>query len=176
MLRMNYVVAVVSAFLSVAATLFSPIELIADERTVVTVERVVDGDTISVFIAGKKQKVRFIGVDAPESKSNDHVISQMKRFKIGMKRILSLGQLADSQLREQIKPGHRLTLEFDRQMRDPHGRILAYVYLANGESLNRWLVREGLAWAVTYKPNVKHQYDFENAEKEARKRGMGIWH
>jgi endonuclease YncB( thermonuclease family) len=48
--------------------MFTPILLFAQEK--VKLNKVIDGDTIKIERSGKKESVRFIGVDMPESRKN----------------------------------------------------------------------------------------------------------
>ena len=66
-------------------------------------------------------------------------------------------------------------LEFDVSPRDKYGRLLAYVYLENGEMLNKKLLKKGYAQVATYPPNVKYVEDFKTIQKEARENKVGFW-
>ena len=54
-------------------------------------------------------------------------------------------------------------------------KLLAYVYLENGEMLNEKLVKEGYAKVATYPPNVKYVEKFESLQKQARENKVGFW-
>jgi len=56
------------------------------------------------------------------------------------------------------------------------GRLTAlrYVYLEN-VFINAELVKEGLARAIAYPPDTKHQAYLEQMEAEAREAGRGMW-
>ena len=55
-------------------------------------------------------------------------------------------------------------LELDVRKIDPYDRLLAYVYLPNGQMFNETLVREGYAQVATFPPNVKYQERFLKAQ------------
>ncbi len=59
-----------------------------------------------------------------------------------------------------VKPGDLITIEFDVQERDRHGRLLGYIYLSNGKMLNEEIVKAGYANVMTIPPNVKYQDRF----------------
>jgi endonuclease YncB( thermonuclease family) len=59
--------------------------------------------------------------------------------------------------------------EYDKRKRDKYGRLLCYVYLANGTMVNELLVREGHAVARQYPPNVKHQERLRAAGERAKR-------
>ena len=56
-----------SIFTDVTDQVVSVFAAETDESIMVTVDRVVDGDTFVTYIDGKKTRVRMIGVDTPES-------------------------------------------------------------------------------------------------------------
>jgi micrococcal nuclease len=95
-----------------------------------TVVNVVDGDTIHVRVAGRVEKVRYIGVDTPE------VHHPTKGEQPG-------GREATAQNRALVG-GRPVRLELDVQERDRYGRLLADVWV--GEVMvNAELVRRGYA-------------------------------
>ena len=63
----------------------------------------------------------------------------------------------------------------DVELRDKYGRLLAYVYLSDGEMFNALLVKEGYAQIMTIPPNVKHQDLFLKLQREARENNRGFW-
>ena len=93
-----------------------------------TVYRVIDGDT---FITNKGDKVRMIGIDAPELPSLDGIKSKMYLYDL-------------------IK-GKTITLQKDNYSRnkDKYGRLLRYVYL-NGQDVNLLMLKQGYAKQYNY--------------------------
>jgi micrococcal nuclease len=132
----------------------------------VKVTKVVDGDTIKVKINGKEENVRLIGVDTPE---NVHPSKPVQYY----------GPEASAYTKKRLE-GQTITLEFDVQQRDKYGRLLAYVWLANGknkkaEMFNQTLVKEGYAQVLTIPPNVKYTDSFVKLQKQARDANRGLW-
>ena len=131
----------------------------------VFVDRVIDGDTFVAVIDGNQERVRLIGMDTPETK---HPRKGVEPF----------GPEASAFTKDLIE-GKEVFLEFDVQERDRYGRVLAYVWLSEGEPeeamLNAILVRVGLAVVSTYPPNVRHERLFRAMQQEARSRGVGLW-
>lgn len=119
---------------------------------------VVDGDTIHVEMNGQTYRVRYIGVDAPES---TRVVECFGREATEFNRGLVAGQ--------------RLRLERDVSETDQYGRLLRYVYLADGRMVNEILAREGYALARSFPPDVKHQDRLREAERAARRNRRGLW-
>ena len=128
----------------------------------VKVVRVVDGDTIQVCCIGwKREKVRYIGVDTPET---HHPMRGVEPY--GMEAAEANRKLVD---------GKTVRLEFDVQQLDKYGRTLAYIYLEDGTFVNAWLVENGYAMVMTFPPNVKHQELFLKLQREAREARKGLW-
>jgi micrococcal nuclease len=125
-----------------------------------TVIRVKDGDTIVVDIAGIIYDVRYIGVDTPE------MTDERPEF-------YALAQEA-TRLNRQLVEGEIVQLEKDVSEVDKYDRLLRYVYV-DDTFVNAELVRQGLAWAKAYEPDIKYQSYFEELEAEARGAGLGIW-
>src|SRR5215218_7773304 len=71
--------------------------------------------------------------------------------------------------------GEEVSLELVVQKIDPYGRLLAYVYLSDGQMFNETLVEEGYAQVATFPPNVKYQDRFLKAQREAREANRGLW-
>ncbi len=122
------------------------------------VKRVVDGDTIVVEIGGKEYRVRYIGVDAPESTTRQECFGrEATRFN------------------RTLVEGQTVRLERDVSETDRYGRLLRYVYLSNGEMVNEVIIREGYALARSFPPDVKYQDRFREAEREAKQKQRGLW-
>jgi len=130
----------------------------------VSVSRVVDGDTIVVDLGGgHTDRVRFIGIDTPETKSPS-------------KPVQCFGKAASSHTTELLSPGTEVRLERDVDERDQYGRLLAYVYrVSDGLFVNLELARDGFASLLTYPPNVAHESEFQAAVDDARSRQAGLW-
>lgn len=113
-----------------------------------------DGDTIDVRIGTIRERVRYIGVNAPE-------IGQPGAQEATLANAALLG-------------AGRVSLAFDVERRDHYGRLLAYVW-AGGLMVNAELVRRGLAAAMPIPPNLRHRALFRRLEREARRAGRGLW-
>ena len=125
-----------------------------------TVTRIVDGDTIHVDVGGRVEKVRYIGVNTPE-------VHHPRKGE-------EPGGRAAADVNRQLVSGHRVRHVLDAQTRDRHGRLLAYVWIAD-TMVNAELVRRGFAQVMTIPPNVRHQSLFLKLQREARDAGRGLW-
>lgn len=120
----------------------------------------VDGDTIAVMFEGKEERVRFLMMNTPETK----VVKVPEPY----------GPEASAFTENFFNGAQTIQLEFDVQKRDPHGRLLAYVYL-NGVMVNEELLKQGLAEVTIYEPNKKYEERFYNVQNEAIKQKLGLW-
>lgn len=136
---------------------------ITSSDTLVVVE-VFDGDTISVQRNGVVEKVRFIGIDTPETKDP-------------RKPVQCYGEEA-SRYTHSLLDGRRVRLEIDSTQgeRDRYGRLLAYVRRDDGLFINKELVAGGYAHEYTYQSNpYKYQLEFQSDEATARSQQKGLW-
>jgi len=127
------------------------------------VVKVIDGDTFRILNhQGEEEKVRLIGVDAPETR------------RTGRKEVGYYGKEATAFLKN-LLADRPVRLEYDVQRKDRYGRTLAYVYLEDGTFVNDVLLKEGYAVVATFPPNVKYTDLFLKSEKNARKKKLGLW-
>jgi micrococcal nuclease len=146
-----------------------PIETVTDQVKAATTRRftdlegplsarvlsVDDGNTITVLIDNRQEKVRLIGIDAPE----------LDQVPWGVQARDALRGLVDSKT---------VRLETDITIRDQYRRLLAYVYVRE-MLVNLEMVRKGEAVIYTVPPNVAHVEDYQKAQHEARGAGRGVW-
>jgi micrococcal nuclease len=126
------------------------------------VVRVVDGDTIRVRVGDRVERVRYIGIDTPESvKPGTPVQCYAKRAAAANAALVA---------------GQRVRLVGDVEHRDRYGRLLAYVYReGDGAFVNALLVRDGYARTLTIAPNVAHAAELARLARAARRAGRGLW-
>jgi micrococcal nuclease len=124
------------------------------------VERVVDGDTVVVRLDGRSERVRYIGVDTPES------------VKPGV-RVQCFAKSA-AKANARLVLGRDVRLEYDAEARDRYGRLLAYVW--RGDLLvNAELVRLGYGKPLEIAPNLAHAVQLRQLASAARGDGRGLW-
>ncbi len=166
---------VTSAFLFCA--LFVPAILAATE--IAEVRHVIDGDTL-VLANGKH--VRLIGINAPEIGHSCHsgpatrgaVTSPHSGKDCTPTPDQPLARDARAQLTNLVRR-QQVTLSFEHERHDRYGRLLAHVLLADGQSVEEILLRQGLAWMVAIPPNIEQFGRLQVAEQEARAGQAGIW-
>ena len=125
------------------------------------VQRVSDGDTFVATVKGRRERVRVIGVDTPESVAPNRPDEPY-------------GEEA-SDFAKHYLDGETVRLAGDAEPRDRYGRMLAYVWLEDGTFWNALLVAEGYAQQLTIPPNVTYAGLFRRLAAEARRNDRGLW-
>ena len=141
-------------WLALAVILASGLSGCSSPPEVAKVIQVIDGDTITV--AGG-YRVRYIGIDTPE-------IYPVKE---------AYGAEAWRANRLLVE-GKEVRLERDVSQTDKYGRLLRYVYV-DDILVNAELVKQGLAEAKAYPPDIKYQDLLEAMESAAKAAGRGMW-
>lgn len=124
--------------------------------------RVVDGDTILVrdTAGGAVERVRYIGVDTPESVKPNTPVQCFAHQASDFNRRLVQGKL--------------VRLVPDQEPRDKYGRSLAFVY-AGSTFVNAELLRNGYARTIEIAPNISKADYFAGLERVAIRTNKGLW-
>lgn len=129
----------------------------------------VDGDTIDVEIGARRERVRLIGVDTPETKRPDTAVE-------------CWGPEASEFTSTLLPAGTEVRIERDVVGRDDYGRLLGYVHVigraddrATDVFVNLELIEQGLARPLTIEPNSAFAADFAAAAARAERMGVGLW-
>jgi micrococcal nuclease len=135
------------------------------EQELITIEQVIDGDTIHVHMGGTSSvPVRLIGVDAPETAGP---YTERECY----------GEASAEYLRDLLL-GSEVWLETDSSQDrfDVYGRLLAYVYRDDALLVNLDLIESGAAREYTFKGRAYQFQDlFQEAEADARAAKRGLW-
>lgn len=122
----------------------------------------VDGDTIAVNMNGHSEKVRFIGVDTPEThKPNTPVQCYGTEAAAYTKRRIGLGKV-------------KLVADPLTTDRDRYNRLLRYVYLEDGTDLDKAIISDGYGFYYPYFAFSKAN-EFDDAQASARSANKGLW-
>ena len=141
----------------IATTTTEPAPVATPGEEAVVVE-VVDGDTFKVrFDDGRGERVRLIGVDAPE-------VGECHSDR------------STAALRDLIG-GRRVTLVRDESDRDRYGRLLRYVFVGTDPPVfvNAALAEGGDVISRRYDPDTSRQAELEAAQDRAHQQGLGLW-
>ena len=126
------------------------------------VDRVIDGDTISVRLDGDRDTVRLTGVDTPETKHPTRGVEPYGP------------EAADYTTARLTGATVRFDLDPAGDAQDADGRILRYVMLSTGEHCNATRIREGYARATGTFP-YSRQRECLQLEAQARQACRGRW-
>ena len=131
-----------------------------------TVSRIVDGVTIIANLDGREERVRYIGIDTPESVRPNAKVD-------------CFGPEASKENERLLPSGSAIRLVVGTEPRDRYGRLLAYVYRKDeGRQelfVNADLVGRGFADARVFPPNTRHAGEFAQLRNRARLAGLGLW-
>ena len=107
-----------------------------------SINHFIDGDTIAVNMNGRSEKVRFIGVDTPETHKPNTPVQ-------------CYGPVAAAYTKSTIGK-HRVRLVSDPLStdRDRYGRLLRYVYLPDGTDVNEQLIVTGHGFYYPFFPSL----------------------
>jgi endonuclease YncB( thermonuclease family) len=114
------------------------------------VVKVIDGDSIVLLKNKRQYEIRLVNVDCPEYKQAYG--NQARHFTAN----LVFGKIVRAEY----------------ESKDKYGRLLAEVFLPDGRSLNRDLVRNGYAWKYD---RYSNDSTLEELEQQARKNKIGLW-
>jgi micrococcal nuclease len=127
------------------------------------VAKVVDGDTLHIRMGGEDVKVRLIGINTPETVDP-------------RRKVECFGKEASSFMKS-LAEGESVRIETDptQGTYDSYRRMLAYVYLKDGQMLNRKMIAEGYAYEYTYMTPYKYQTEFRRVQNLAKQSERGLW-
>lgn len=123
-----------------------------DSTAIVT--SVTDGDTLRILVGGVEERLRLIGINAPEA---GECFSDRSAD--------ALAALVE---------GEGLRLERDESDRDRFGRLLRYVHV-DDVFVNERLVEEGFAIARRYPPDTARADRLDDAQERAESERRGLW-
>lgn len=140
-----------------------------DDAQEVTVERVVDGDTLvvsgqagAVLPEAGEHRVRLLLVDTPEVDGPN--ASQE-----------CLGPESSAFTADLLPAGSTVLLAADAEPVDQFDRLLAYAWTPEGVFVNEALTANGFAYSVVIPPNQEHLGAVVDGEQRARDARLGVW-
>lgn len=140
--------------------LFLPLNIYADE---VKFSKCVDGDTARFIKNNKEIKVRFLGIDTPETvKPNT--------------KVQPYGKEASNYTCKKLKNANKIELEYEPNSlkEDKYGRTLAYVFVDNN-FLEEELLKNGYAKVKYINKKYKYYDRLLDAEDYARINSKGLF-
>lgn len=131
-----------------------------DNKINVKLDRCVDGDTAWFIINGKSTKVRFLGINAPESTNKQE----------------EYGIDASNYTCSMLKNANDIYIEFDSNSEkyDKYDRMLGYVFVDNN-NLGELLLSNGLAEVKYIYNDYKYIDNYCTVQYQAYLNSLGIW-
>lgn len=135
--------------------LIIPISLNAD-----SLERCIDGDTAAFNVDGKIEKVRFLGIDTPESTN----------------KIEPYGKEASEFTCDRLKNAQIIKLELDKNSNeyDKYGRLLAWIFI-DDKLLQEEILKKGFGEVKYIYGDYKYLNEIKEAENYAKEKKLGIY-
>lgn len=123
----------------------------------------VDGDTAWFIIGGKREKVRFLGIDTPETVHPNGVVEEY-------------GEEASFYTCDLLRNAQDIYLEYDQgsDSRDKYGRVLGWVFV-DGENLSVLLVEKGYAQVKYVYGDYRYIDLLCTVQEKAYMDRLGIW-
>lgn len=135
----------------------------ANNKVKVTLDSCVDGDTANFVVKNKKKKVRFLGINTPESVKKDSEVE-------------SYGKESSNYTCKKLKNAKKIELEYDPKSdkKDKYGRVLAWVFV-DGKLLQKDLVSKGYAKVAYLYDDYLYTDELNKAEESAKSKGLRVW-
>ncbi len=142
----------------------------------VLVDQVLSADMIRVAIDGTNERIKLIGLKAP----NPPKRKTIERDKNGF--LIEKTPSAETPIEERafdfakkLLEKKAVRLEFDNELRDDEGSKLAYVFLIENDLfINAEILRQGYAFLSINPANSKYAEELRAAYREARKELRGL--
>jgi len=132
-------------------------------RRLLSVIFVFDGDTVRVETPNGTEKVRLIGVDAPERAFDEGARSEC------------FADAAAEYVQSRILNEHVYVVRDPRtNNRDKHGRLLRYIVTQEGSDIGADMLRQGYVELFEFETFSK-KFEYRQLETEARRASRGLW-
>ncbi|MFV0379960.1 MAG: thermonuclease family protein [Anaerorhabdus sp.] len=131
------------------------------EQESILLSSCVDGDTANFIVDGKKEKVRFLAIDAPETAKNgkpsEPYADDSKDF-----------------VCKALKNSKDIRLEYEQDKYDKYDRLLAWVFV-DDKLLQEKVVLQGYAQVKYLYDDYKYTNIVQVAQALAQNEKVGIW-
>ena len=140
--------------------LLIPLNIYASTKERVYLSKCIDGDTARLIINNKEEKVRFLGIDSPESTN----------------KIEKYGKKASNYTCNKLKNASKIEIEYDNKSkkRDNYNRLLAYVFV-DDKLIEESILKNGYAKVKYINSNYKYYDTLVTAEEKAKINKKGIY-
>lgn len=124
---------------------------------------VIDGDTIAVRIDGKREKIRIIGLDTPETRKPNTPVQ-------------CFGKEASSHMQSLVQSKQvQLAADSSQGDRDKYGRLLRHVFVGGTTNVALAQIEGGYGREYTYDGPYQHRLEYLAAQNQAKNAHRGTW-
>lgn len=165
---LKYIVTIVIIAVAIIMNMAGEEDVPADLQ-VAEVAKIMDGDTIGVYINGEYKKVRFVGINTPEISGDEEIY----------------GYASKDYTSSVIPKGTTIYLSKDVSDTDKYDRLLRLIWLEKPDAinedtveqytLNALLLKEGYAQARKYEPDLTYYSLFKRLNEEAISNNLGVY-
>lgn len=114
--------------------------------------RIADGDTFTLLVGKKQNRIRLHGIDAPETKGGQPYSRRSKEYLSSM--------IAGKTVNVNVKDTDR------------YGRYVGVVSTDKIKDVNLEMIKSGMAWHYSYYDNTP---SYKLAQQQAKKEKKGLW-
>lgn len=157
----RFIVVVVGVVVIIAVGLLVWNFFASRDTTSYTILRVIDGDTVEVTDGWRTQKVRLIGIDTPE------------KYNVPVAQCYA--EEASEHLAKLLPEKMTLRNDTSQADKDKYGRLLRYIFTADGTNIDEEMIADGYAYEYTYDNAYEYQTEFKAAQAKAKADGKGLW-
>lgn len=139
---------------------FCLIDVNAQDRVTVQLDKCVDGDTAWFIFQGKREKFRFLAINTPESTN----------------KIEEYGKESSKYTCDALTNAKKLEIEFDPKSdeKDKYNRYLAWIFVDN-ELLQKKLIENGYAEIKYIYGDYLYLDELKEVEENVKKKKIGIF-
>lgn len=173
MQRLILILGFIILFFSTAFRAYATGFALPEEGKFYEVVRILDGDTV---VLRNEERVRLLGIDAPEVLNGPKLHRDARKLGVKSQVVKSMG-LESKTFVTNFLEGKKIRLEYDGPRRDRNGRVLAYAFLENGNSVAGEILKSGYATLTDLSSNPSRRYEsyFKDMQKQAMEAERGLW-
>ncbi len=146
-------------------------EVIPPGEYIAKVERIADGDTLTVRLEdGRLAKLRLLWIDTPEKNEGYKLLKDVEKCGTSKKKMREAGLKATAYAKRNFHKGDRVKVKIEGQ--GHFKRYLALIWNKKGELYNEEIIKDG--YACIYR-KAKYPKYLEKLLDEAKRKRRGLW-
>ncbi|NPA54168.1 MAG: thermonuclease family protein [Aquificae bacterium] len=149
----------------------APKEVIPPGEYIAKVERIADGDTITVRLEdGRLAKLRLLWIDTPEKNEGYKLLRDVEKCGTSKRRMKEAGEKATAYAKRNFHKGDKVKVKIEGQ--GHFKRYLALIWNKEGELYNEEIIKDG--YACIYR-KAKYPKYLEDLLEDAKENRRGLW-